>query len=302
MHRPLALVSVLGLLTPLLWATAPPPAAADGVVSDDARTFVDAYPGLTLETFESSPAESNNYVLCQGPLSSGAATACFPRGGLRPGVRYLAEPGGAADEMAVFGAGLEFNETRMLVANHTDDTLVIDFTSPVDTVGLELASDVGPTCAVSVRYVDHSAATDATVPGVGDEDLDFLTVKADRLIDQIRISSIGAEFIDDVRFGLRAPNRFSFGGVRRQPTAGTAALAVRVPAIGTTTLTGPSVVRSAVDSARPRTVVLPVAARGAALRTLRQRGRVTVRASVTFRPNGGTARTRILRITLVNRR
>ncbi len=296
-----ALVVLVATAIPL------PPASADTVVGNDRATFDDAYPLLTKESFESSAVAAGANVGCDGPLSSTTANACFPARGLRPGVRFLADPGDTTTDFAVFGPGYSDVPSTSLLVENFDATLVMDFTVPVDTVGFDLSAFGGSgACDVSVRYVDRSAPTEVAAPcPVELETPRFLTIKADRLVDSVRVRddlANGAVAVDNLRFGLRAPNAFTVTGVRQQAAAGTATLSVRVPAIGATTVSGPVVVRASVDSARPRTVAVPVAARGAALRTLRQRGRVTVSTTVTFRPNGGTARSRVVRVTLLLRR
>ena len=125
-------------------------------------------------------------------------------------------------------------------------------------------------------------------------------VTADRLVDYVTVN--GGVFLDNLRFGSRTPpspsNALSVGAVKTNRRTGSASVAVSVPGVGTTTLEGKHVASVSVDSARARTVSLPVAVTGALRDRLRQRGRVTVHLTVTYAPAGGTPASRPVTVKL----
>lgn len=97
----------------------------------DRPTFNGAAPGLPTETFASGLVSPSSVTTCNGPLSSTSGDACFPTGGLLPGVTYSAigtQPG--SGQMAVIGTqfpGLN-NSTKLLSPNISGDTFDLAFT------------------------------------------------------------------------------------------------------------------------------------------------------------------------------
>ncbi|WP_134767799.1 hypothetical protein [Nocardioides sp. 1609] len=293
------LVLAAGLLVAL-----PAPAVAGGaVVVGPADVFSAAYPTLAREDFEGSRVAAGTVGDCGvAALSSSSESPCYDAGALTRGVTYTSDPTHlGAFNTAVGTAGWFGAASTVVLSNHTPATLVLDFTVPVDTFGFALGMLSPGSCTVEVVYVDRSPSTtlSTTCPAV--DSLTFMGVRADRLVDAVRITGSSAEVVDDVRFGLRAPSSVRLGAVRGNRATGGAVLRATVPGIGTTTLGGNGVVPVSQDSARPRTLALPVAARGAARRTLLRTGRVAVTVRVTYRPNGGTPTTVTKRVTLRKR-
>jgi hypothetical protein len=98
-------------------------------------------------------------------------------------------------------------------------------------------------------------------------------------------------------------NRFSFTRLSRDPRRGTARLVVRIPAPGALQLLPSNRLRRAERiAARPGNVALPVRPRGSARRKLDRSGRATVRATVTYVPEGGAANTKTRQVRLLQRR
>ncbi len=102
-------------------------------------------------------------------------------------------------------------------------------------------------------------------------------------------------------------NSFSFGTVKLHQDKGTATLTVDVPGPGKLTLTGNGVVKQRPAALRLRNdkivaaagkVTLKVKAKGSAKRKLNKTGKAKVKVKVTFKPTGGTAKTKTKRITL----
>lgn len=108
---------------------------------------------------------------------------------------------------------------------------------------------------------------------------------------------------------LEASNRFRLGGVRKNKRKGTAKLKVKVPGPGELDLARNRKVKPKHKVARAEgRVKLPIKLRGKANRRLRRTARrkgkakVTVRAKVTFRPEGGEPRTKARKVRLKRRR
>ncbi|WP_193606883.1 hypothetical protein [Nocardioides lijunqiniae] len=295
-------VAVLAVAAGLL-ASIPTPAEAGGsVVVGPVQAFTTAYPSLAREDFEGSRLAPGTVIDCgAAALSSASESPCYDAGALTRGATYSSDPAGALN-MAAASAGWLGATSTLVASNNSATSLVIDFTVPVDTFGFAVGMPTAGACTVVVSYVDGSPSTTlpASCPAV--DDLAFIGVRADRLVDKVRITGAGNEALDDLRFGLRAPSSVRLGRVRTDRRAGTAVLSAVVPGIGTTTLGGRGVVPVARDSAGARTHALPVAVRGKARRTLQRTGRVTVLVRVTYRPNGGTPTTASKRITLRKRR
>ena len=90
---------------------------------------------------------------------------------------------------------------------------------------------------------------------------------------------------------LTPSNDLALGKPERNTDKGTASLPATVPGPGSITLSGKGVVRRAGATLAAGTVHLKVKAKGAAKRTLKATGKVTVTVQVTFTPTGGNART-----------
>jgi hypothetical protein len=208
--------------------------------------------------------------------------------------------------MAALTEGYLGYSSTAILTDQQSDALIIDLTSEADTIGFRLGTLSGApsgSCTVSVHFVDLSAATTGTVACPTLPDMGFVGIKADRLIDYVRVVDPGgaSEAIDDVRFGLRAPNEFEVVEIRQQPAKGTARLSARVPTTGTLGLSGTGVAPAQVDAAQAKIVDLVVRARGKAKEVLDRKGRVTVSVQLEFSPNGGTPSTQTRRVTLIRR-
>jgi hypothetical protein len=101
--------------------------------------------------------------------------------------------------------------------------------------------------------------------------------------------------------GVGGPSHaFSFANPKLDKKAGTATLPVSVASAGAVTLAQTKSVRGSTARAPGKArVLLAVRARGAAKRKLLDRGKVGLRLTVTYAPDGGTAKTQSLNVTLV---
>ena len=94
-------------------------------------------------------------------------------------------------------------------------------------------------------------------------------------------------------------NAIVLGKLIRDPSNGTAMLAVSVPGPGSVTLGGKGIVARKAATFRAGKVELPVKATGAAAKELKAKGKVTLAAAVTFTPTGGEAATATKQVKLV---
>lgn len=92
--------------------------------------------------------------------------------------------------------------------------------------------------------------------------------------------------------------RISFGKVKLKKEQGTATLPVNVSGAGAVVLKGKGLVKASRAAKAAGTLKLPVKAKGQTLDELRDTGRVTVMAKVTFTPRGGSPLTKSRKITL----
>lgn len=300
-----AVVAAVLAVTGGLLVAAPAPAGAGGsVIVGPADVFLTAYPSLAQEDFEGSRVPAGAIGACgAAPISASSESACYDEGALTRGVTYASDPPYLGTyNMAAAAPGWNGATSTVVLSDNVNATLVLDFSVPVDTFGFALGMLAPGPCTVQVVYVDGSPSTTLSTTCQAIESMSFMGVRADRLVDAVRITGASAEVVDDVRFGLRAPSSVRLGRVRVNRGAGTAVLDATVPGVGTTTLGGNGVVPVSRDSARARAHQLPIAARGAARRTLLRTGKVTVQVRVTYRPNGGTPTTATTRVTLRKRR
>src|SRR5262245_61065106 len=105
----------------VMWlASLPSPASASSITFSSLAAFNAAAPGLPVETFETGLVPAGGVTVCTGALSSAAASACFPIGGLLPGVSY----GNTGQLMALLGAMFDGvgNTSKVLGPNFFADT------------------------------------------------------------------------------------------------------------------------------------------------------------------------------------
>ena len=112
------------------------PAHAALITFSSRAAFNSAAPGLATETFEAAPGGVTD---CNGPLSSAAASACFPAGALLPGVSYNATPGIFQPNMVVLGANFPGvrNLSKVVGPNFFIDTFNVTF-AMADAAGFDV--------------------------------------------------------------------------------------------------------------------------------------------------------------------
>jgi hypothetical protein len=96
-------------------------------------------------------------------------------------------------------------------------------------------------------------------------------------------------------------NRFSVRVLSRDPDRGLALLGVRIPAAGGLALSGVGVRKVRRTALGARLLKVALRARGAKLRSLRERGSERLAVRIAFTPGGGTKETKDRSITLVRR-
>ncbi len=277
------------------------PARAETVLIEDRDAFDAALPHLPAEDFET--ATINGIVEGCGPLVSWQTpTGCFDANGLQPGVAYLSDtyPDPAINIAGRIGDNFGVPSGKIIGPGE----IIIGFSVPVDTVGIDLGVEYfGTTCDVAVYFVDGGAPEEFPIDcHYGPSAPRFLGFTSDRLIRGIRIDPLGREsspYIDNVRFGLRAPNDFSVAAVRKHRASGSATLVVKAPTAGVTSARGEGIVVTQARSRRAETVRLAVEPTAAVYRKLNRLGKVKVTLRITFSPTGGTPKTEKLTVTLV---
>ena len=116
------------------------PAEAALITFSNRSLFDLAAPGLPVETFSAGLVAPASVTICNGPLSSAVASACFASGALVPGVVYSASPG---PSMALLGSGFPGvgNTTTVLGPNSFVETLNLTFTS-AEAEGLDVFAGI----------------------------------------------------------------------------------------------------------------------------------------------------------------
>ncbi len=100
---------------------------------------------------------------------------------------------------------------------------------------------------------------------------------------------------------VRLSNNFKIARVKRNRKRGTAAVRVKLPGAGKLRVRGAGVKRASKAVSGPRTLNLRVRAAGKKAKRLRRKGKVVVKAQLTYRPVGGAPRTKTKKIRLVKR-
>ncbi len=283
---------------------AAPAAQAETVLIEDRDAFDGALPNLTVEDFET--ATIDGIVEGCGPLvSSETPTGCFENDGLQPGVVYLSDRYPDPDVKIAARIGDNFGVPSGKIIGPGE--IIIGFSVPVDAVGLDLGVEYfGTLCDVAVYFVDGGPPEEFSIDcHFAPSAPRFVGFTSDRLIRGIRIDALGREaspYVDNVRFGLRAPNNFTVTTVRKHRASGSATLVVQVPGAGVTSARGKGVVVTQARSRTEQTVKLAVEPTVALWRKLKRTGKATVTLRVTFSPTGGVPKTSTQTITLVKTR
>ena len=186
------------------------PAYADLVTFSSLAAFTAAAPGLPVETFESALVSFNGSAVCTGPLSSASsASACFPAGGLLPGVVYSSSPD---PRFVVLGATptLLLNTRKVLGTGIVaSSTLTLTFTS-ASAVGFEVFPGLvdGPV-VVSVFSPSDAELGIFTIPAIRGGSF-FGVLSTTDFIGRLSIdgpnTQSGGEFIDNLRWSVPEPS------------------------------------------------------------------------------------------------
>ena len=191
-----------GLIALLLIPALPADAAL--ITFTSRADFNLAAPGLPVETFEAGLVSTAAVTTCTGPVSSAAASPCFPAGGLLPGATYDGALGLPSD-VALLGPGFVSGTTsKTLGANAFSDTTNITFTSSVNALGLDVFS--GPSAgSVLISLFDPanvllgSFTVSAPLGGAF-----FGVISTTDLIGRVNLASLTTtpgELVDNVAFG-----------------------------------------------------------------------------------------------------
>jgi hypothetical protein len=174
------------------------------ITFSDRTTFNLSAPGLPVETFEAGLVTDGGITFCTGPISSATASACFPAGGLLPGVTYSATPLGG---LAVIGAGFGGLPTTSKVLGPDDflDTLNITFAS-ANAVGFDVfPGPLGGEVLISL-FDPANLPLGVFLINAAEEGTFFGVIATDALIGRINVDSLegfNAELIDNLAFGIR---------------------------------------------------------------------------------------------------
>lgn len=176
---------------------------------------------------------------------------------------------------------------RVQVGEHLD--IELDCTAPADFT-YEL---VDPPAHGSLTAFDAEAGTVRYTPDPGFQGNDSFTYRAS--------NDGGTSGLATVTLDVRLDNNFRIVQVKRNRKRGTAALRVALPGSGALRLAGAGLKRASRAVAGPTTLKVVVRAAGRKARQLRRKGKAQVKAKLTYRPTGGTPRTKTRKIRLVKR-
>jgi PEP-CTERM motif len=185
------------------------PAYADLMTFSSRSSFDTTAPGLPVETFEAGLTSPNSAVICPGPVSSAAASACFPLGALLPGVVYGAV-GAANTQLGVLGARFGppqenwDNSSKVFGPQNSLATLDVTFTTGVSAVGFDAFPGTLPgNIAISLFSLSNDLLGTSSIPAHVGANF-FGVVSTTGLIGRVNIegqSAVPFESIDNLAFG-----------------------------------------------------------------------------------------------------
>lgn len=166
-----------------------------------------AAPGLPVETFEAGLAGAGDVISCAEPLSSAAASACFPAGGLLPGVSYSVA--GTGSVLALLGANTVVgNTSQVLGAASFSDTTNVTFTSPVNAFGFDVFGGLQSNGFVQISIFDPANGPLGTflilTPFMGSAFFGVISTTDLIGLVNVRSQTVGGELIDNLAFGTAA--------------------------------------------------------------------------------------------------
>ena len=159
--------------------------------------FLTQFPDLPLEDFEAGRVPDANVVGCPGPLDATSDNLCFSRGDIKPGIRFNSDhhhgQNEGGQELALLGTGFG-----------GPTTFVIDFTTSVTAVGMDLVSYSNDICQITIfgQNAVLLGSTRAPCTTVGT----FWGLSSSELISRIQVFSPQYQFegVDNVSFGTAA--------------------------------------------------------------------------------------------------
>jgi len=183
------------------------PASASIITFDTRIAFNAAAPGLPVETFESGLVAPGAVQACTGPLSSAAASTCFPAGGLLAGVTYASSLASVADMVVLGAGGVSGNPTKALGPNQFASTFNILFSGSPVAIGFDVFP--GPTAGnVLISAFSPANATLGVFTISALVAPDFFGLISTDAIGRLNIasqSSLAGELVDNLAFGPASP-------------------------------------------------------------------------------------------------
>jgi PKD repeat protein len=172
----------------------------------DRAAFLEQFPDLPMEDFETGRVPDGRAVQCPGPIDATSDNQCFQPGEIEPGVSFNSDQVRVDDEIVLVGTGFFGAPSKRIAANVFEDAFIIDFPgSGVTTVGMDLVAYLDDdTCQIDVfgpNGLITSAAAPCTKVGT------FWGVSSSEPITRIRIASslVEAEGVDNISFGGSVP-------------------------------------------------------------------------------------------------
>jgi hypothetical protein len=113
----------------------------------DRTVFNTAHPGLPVENFSATLVAPNSVVTCAGPFNNATSNACFAPGGIRPGISVVNTNGG---DLVVLTPPFFGVPCVSVGPNLFGESGELQFTPPVEAVGLDFESNTGVPFTVTV--------------------------------------------------------------------------------------------------------------------------------------------------------
>ena len=163
--------------------------------------FNAAVPGLPVEDFEEGQVAPNSVVTTAGPIMNGVVNNAFGNpNDILPGIIIQStDEGHPAEEIALLGAGLIGNASKVLGANWFLDNTEILFPDGVGAVGMDVLLDTAGSLGIDVYglggQILYSGSLNSSPQGA------FFGMTSADPIARIVLLSSGGDLVDNIAFG-----------------------------------------------------------------------------------------------------
>lgn len=166
----------------------------------DRATFQAAAPALPFfEDFEEGNVASGQVANCADPVDSSSSDTCFSPGDIEPGMAVISSSGGG---MALLGANVLSNPSKVIGANFFSDTTSVTFSNGERAVGMDVYVNLASEVLNVNIFTTGDVLIGSTTVATSGSGAFFGVISDTDLITRIEIvsPSSAGELLDDVEY------------------------------------------------------------------------------------------------------